>query len=364
MLRYKVPVVLVVDKNGSDVDGTARAAVAKEIGTEVIVHTLENSDALAWYHLNCAGRRDFSTGQLAMTIVMDDKAMNDVSELTQREQNQLLAQAIGTESTTYITYARYLRKIDSKLIAGVLTGEPGLQSAYDQEKGKASDHNRSGGDRWNEEKNGENDRRYSPDAIRKAVHDVFNGDFLDAASEYLSDGTNPMKAPRIFTKDDKGEEQPWEPRTFVNCPFSKKSIWIDKCIEEKEKGNGSYCVLPDDTSTVAFHKAVEHAVDFLFFQGRVNYGVPADVLEKRRIEGKSAGDGNVDFNTWIFGFGISVVPLAEALRAQGLRCVVLPGHGRYKKLAPALSELEEQANAPEWTPEMFEIADQLFEVAA
>lgn len=68
----------------------------------------------------------------------------------------------------------------------------------------------------------------------------------------------------------------WGKRNFVNPPYSEKTVWIKKAVEEQQKGKLSVLLLPVDTSTVWFHDLVLPNAELRWIRGRVKFnGEPA-----------------------------------------------------------------------------------------
>lgn len=177
----------------------------------------------------------------------------------------------------------------------------------------------------------ERDRRFTPAVCRESLHALWGSDFLDAASEHLPDGTNPMHADQIYTKDDDGLQRAWAPRTWCNVPFSKKTDWIAKAIRERAQGNGSYVVLPDDMSTVATHEACREADEILLVLGRFDYLKPDGTSEKRP-----------NFGTLILSFGLEIGPLADELKKRDVESMVLPGELAFHRMREELDVLRDR----------------------
>ncbi len=338
MQRYRIPVVHVKTNEGEDVDGAARAAIAKTTGTTVIEHFIEG-DPLARYYLNFAGACELTQGQKAMIVVADDVAFESVSKLTQRDQNQLLAEAAGLASPTFITYARAVRRDVPHRVAEIIDGTTALKVVYEEEVQRAKARGASGTNASGSVAD-LRDRRFTREEIADAVREVAGGtDFLDAASEWVvKDGvtTNPLKADRIYTKEDNGLLRPWEKFTYCNLPFSKKKEFIEKAVREKDAGNASYCLVPDDTSTTITHYAINQSDDVLLFVGRPDYPKPDGSSEKRP-----------NFGTLILGFGMSTEPLADALRTRGWDCTVLPSPKTHAAALDEIARLRERLAAYE-----------------
>lgn len=63
----------------------------------------------------------------------------------------------------------------------------------------------------------------------------------------------------------------WGKRNFVNPPYSKKTRWIIKAIEEQKKGNLTVMLLPVDTSTSWFHDLVLPNATIRWIRGRIHF---------------------------------------------------------------------------------------------
>jgi len=84
----------------------------------------------------------------------------------------------------------------------------------------------------------------------------------------------------------------WKDRTYVNPPYSKPEVWVDKAIEENKKGKLIVMLLRMDTSTKWFKKLQEHGALFLWINGRLRFNnlKPANfpsmlVILNRKVEG-------------------------------------------------------------------------------
>lgn len=69
----------------------------------------------------------------------------------------------------------------------------------------------------------------------------------------------------------------WKDKTFVNPPYSNPLGWIDKAIEENNKGKRIALLLRVDTSTKWFGRLVEAGAKILWVNGRLKHktGSPA-----------------------------------------------------------------------------------------
>jgi len=63
----------------------------------------------------------------------------------------------------------------------------------------------------------------------------------------------------------------WKDKTYVNPPYSKPELWVDKAIEENKKGKLIVMLLRMDTSTKWFKKLQENNAVFLWINGRLRF---------------------------------------------------------------------------------------------
>ena len=68
-----------------------------------------------------------------------------------------------------------------------------------------------------------------------------------------------------------GLDLEWSDYTYVNPPYSKPEVWVDKAIEENKKGKLIVMLLRMDTSTKWFKKLQEHGCLFLWINGRLRF---------------------------------------------------------------------------------------------
>jgi len=89
---------------------------------------------------------------------------------------------------------------------------------------------------------------------------------LDKEFNFLDD---PCPLYPDWTED--GLKREWGLRTFVNPPYSKPRPWIEKAIEESEKGKLIVMLLRGDTSTKWFHDLVLGKAEIRFLKGRIRF---------------------------------------------------------------------------------------------
>ena len=70
----------------------------------------------------------------------------------------------------------------------------------------------------------------------------------------------------------------WEDKTYVNPPYSSPLKWVEKAIEENNKGKMIVMLLRVDTSTKWYAKLNEAKAKILWFNGRIKFldGKPAN----------------------------------------------------------------------------------------
>ena len=84
----------------------------------------------------------------------------------------------------------------------------------------------------------------------------------------------------------------WKDKTYVNPPYSKPLVWVEKAIEENKKGKLIVMLLRMDTSTIWFKKLQEAGSMFLWINGRLRFNnlKPANfpsmlvILNKSQVE--------------------------------------------------------------------------------
>lgn len=68
-----------------------------------------------------------------------------------------------------------------------------------------------------------------------------------------------------------GLKEEWKDRTYVNPPYSNPLPWVEKAIEESNKGRMVVMLLKVDTSTKWFAKIHESKAQILWINGRLRY---------------------------------------------------------------------------------------------
>jgi phage N-6-adenine-methyltransferase len=160
------------------------------------------------------------------------------------------------------------------------------------------------------------DEYATPKSFLRPLADAVGGFDLDPCSGAEAD----PHADETYTKEDDGLTQPWFGTVFCNPPFSEKTEWLQKAIEETNEDNADLVVmvLPVDTSTRWFHNYVTQSAAVGFIgPGRQDFD--------RR--GDAEADGNPSFAVMIPVFGREIPP--ELLGYLNTRGVVYHNRALY-----------------------------------
>lgn len=79
------------------------------------------------------------------------------------------------------------------------------------------------------------------------------------------------KAPRYFTRDEDGLQQPWTGRVWCNPPYSDVAPWIAKAIDAARSGAFVAMLLPAAVDTAWFHDLVLPHGEIRYIRGRVGF---------------------------------------------------------------------------------------------
>lgn len=63
----------------------------------------------------------------------------------------------------------------------------------------------------------------------------------------------------------------WGKMNFVNPPYSQLRQWVQKSIEEHEKGKGVVLLIPSRTDNKAFRMLFEYGSEITFITGRLRF---------------------------------------------------------------------------------------------
>lgn len=83
---------------------------------------------------------------------------------------------------------------------------------------------------------------------------------------------------RYFTIDDDALSQEWGWVNFANIPYSQPMPWIEKAIEQKNRGKITVMLVPADPSTKWFKLGFDNADKVIFISGRISF-IRADTGE-------------------------------------------------------------------------------------
>lgn len=70
---------------------------------------------------------------------------------------------------------------------------------------------------------------------------------------------------------DDGLQRDWNTPAFVNPPYSKPVLWVDKAIEEHKKGVDVVLLLRCDPSTRWYKRIVEYGCHIAYFNERLKF---------------------------------------------------------------------------------------------
>jgi len=94
----------------------------------------------------------------------------------------------------------------------------------------------------------------------RAIYDELNAEFNFADDPCPSGG--------LF-----GLDRPWGQSSFVNPPYSQIKEWMEKGLEEYQRGKTVVFLVPARTDTKWFHDCVlPHASNIRFIRGRLRFG--------------------------------------------------------------------------------------------
>jgi len=159
----------------------------------------------------------------------------------------------------------------------------------------------------------EKDDWRTPPKIIEGIEDALGGIDIDPCPhEATSHGTVNLRlsAGQDGLEEDWGECTPVaDPVAFVNPPFSCKTEWLAKVVEEVNNGVATAVVItPDGTDTVSWWHGyiAEHAEYVCFHESRVSY-----------LDDDGQDVGSPPFGTAISVFGECPNALVEQLREWG-----------------------------------------------
>lgn len=96
----------------------------------------------------------------------------------------------------------------------------------------------------------------------KVIYDQLNQEFKFDFDPCL------FETHTIHMKDMLGSDWPGQ-SIFVNPPYDRLSLWIEKCSKEAAKGKTVVMLIPSRTDTEAFHEFIYGKADLRFIKGRL-----------------------------------------------------------------------------------------------
>lgn len=128
----------------------------------------------------------------------------------------------------------------------------------------------------------------TPPKLIDIIESHVNIDLDPCAGKDTMIGDENIRLPR------NGKAYEWSGTVFVNPPFSNKSDWLQKAVEEYQSGNTDLIIFltPDSTDVKSwYHKyIVEHAEYTWFSYGRIDYIDPTkDEEENEKTSGATFG---------------------------------------------------------------------------
>lgn len=104
---------------------------------------------------------------------------------------------------------------------------------------------------------GDNQFAQTPPTVWEKLHAEFGEDLFDPCPP------NP-------TED--GLAIDWKGTNYVNPPYDNCAKWMQKAVQEKQKGNMTICLVPARTNTNWFHEwIVPHAAELRFIQNGIKF---------------------------------------------------------------------------------------------
>ena len=111
------------------------------------------------------------------------------------------------------------------------------------------------------------DEWYTPRGIFKQLNSEFGPFDLDPCATPEN-----AKAPKYFTIQDDGLMCEWFGKVFVNPPYSKVNLWVERCWLWSKEGLLVVALLPSRTDTIWFHQFVYGTAEVRFIKGRLKFG--------------------------------------------------------------------------------------------
>jgi len=140
----------------------------------------------------------------------------------------------------------------------------------------------------------------TPEDIVVAVREAFGGEIK--CDPCAASKGSVVRASVQYTERQDGlnPKNPWYDRTFVNPPFSKAKLWVERALQEHKNGKRIFVLLPVRPDSDHQVDLIRSANDVLLLGSRVAFGKPKD---------GNKGVGRV--SVMIAGLGISTKYLVE-----------------------------------------------------
>jgi hypothetical protein len=118
----------------------------------------------------------------------------------------------------------------------------------------------------------ESDNRFTPPFFIQAVEHSFGRIAFDPCWHPAS-AVRPLAYLDVRRGDD-GLRDAWRGRlVFVNPPWSKQKLWVERAHHQWSKGNVKtvVCLVPAKTDTKLFHRVLSQDADVYFIEGRPHF---------------------------------------------------------------------------------------------
>ena len=111
------------------------------------------------------------------------------------------------------------------------------------------------------------DEWYTPMSIFRQLSSEFGPFDLDPCATKEN-----AKCETYYSISDDGLSREWFGKVFVNPPYSKIALWVEKCWSWSMAGVLVVALLPARTDTKWFHQYVQGNAEVRFIKGRLKFG--------------------------------------------------------------------------------------------
>lgn len=128
------------------------------------------------------------------------------------------------------------------------------------------------------------DSRFTDEKTARSLEEAFGRVSLDPCA-HPDSSINPIEG-YFKQQGQDGLAQPWLGNfVYVNPPFSQLAKWLDKALDEYEKGKIAVlaCLIPTRTDTRFFAQALQMGASVFFFGGRLKFRKPDGTIEASKI---------------------------------------------------------------------------------